>query len=249
MIRRFFLIFVAAMIMTVTGCSTHKGLVFADREWHISEYYGQIIDSDTTWRMTFGNVLIPEDLTVISCADSMARYPGMERFISDILHTIGLDSAEILFYAPHMQTMFVIPKGTTPAGRPSSVSSNLTDERPYTMWTYEEYPEDWKRTPGEMHTYTYLNKGKKQILIVDFYDYGDTPIAQIHIFQTENKRIRKMCMPQQFYRAFFRHDVTELDRDIEFWAHIVDGHRKLAIANHNIGLEQKSMNKRPGLRY
>lgn len=122
MIRRFFLIFVAAMIMTVTGCSTHKGLVFADREWHISEYYGQIIDSDTTWRMTFGNVLIPEDLTVISCADSMARYPGMERFISDILHTIGLDSAEILFYAPHMQTMFVIPKGTTPAGRPSSVS-------------------------------------------------------------------------------------------------------------------------------
>ena len=90
----------ALMIMLFMSCSSPKGLVFANREWSVSDYYGQIIDKDTTYRMTFGNVLIPDPLPIISSADSVAKYPGMDRFMSDILHTAHLDSAEILFYAP-----------------------------------------------------------------------------------------------------------------------------------------------------
>lgn len=86
-------------ILLLAGCSSPRGLVFADREWHISNYYGQIIDKDTTYRMTFGNVLIPDPLVIVSSADSVAKYPGMDRFIADVLHTCRLDSAEILFYA------------------------------------------------------------------------------------------------------------------------------------------------------
>ena len=114
--------------------------------------------------MTFGNVLIPDPLPIVSSADSVANYPEMDRFLSDILHTAHLDSAEILFYAPHMLTMFVRPKGSMPPMRPSSVSSPMTDERPYTMWVNEGDIEDWTREPAEMYTYTYYDKGKKQLL-------------------------------------------------------------------------------------
>lgn len=83
-------------IALMAGCSSPKGLVFANREWHVSDYYGQIIDKDTTYRMTFGNVLIPDPLPIISSVDSVAKYPGMDKFMSDILHTIHLDRKSVV---------------------------------------------------------------------------------------------------------------------------------------------------------
>lgn len=230
----------ALMIMLFMGCSSPKGLVFANREWSVSDYYGQVIDKDTTYRMTFGNVLIPDPLTIVSSSDSVAKYPGMDRFIADILHTARLDSAEILFYAPEMKTMFVKPKGTMPPSRPSSISSPMTDEKPYTMWVNENDIEDWTRIPTEMYTYTYFDKRKKQFLIVDFFDYGDTPVAQITVFQSRNKTTEKMNVKETHYRSFYmEHDLRNFMRDIEFWAHQVEIRRARAIANYKIGQEQK----------
>lgn len=228
----------------LAGCSSPKGLVFANREWHVSDYFGQIIDKDTTYRMTFGNVLIPSPLTIVSSTDSVAKYPGMRKFLSDILHTAHLDSAEILFYAPHMQTMFVRPKSTMPPMRPSSISSPMTAEKPYTMWVDDDDIEDWTREPTEIYTYTYFDKGKKQLLIVDHYDYGDTPIAQITIFQSKNKATSKMGIKDNLRRAFFEiHDLSKYMRDIEYWANNVDALRARAFANHKIGQEQKNRKK------
>lgn len=144
-------------IMLMAGCSSHKSLVFSNREWHVSDYYGQIIDKDTTYRMTFGNVLIPDPLPIVSSADSVAKYPGMDKFLSDILHTAHLDSAEILFYAPYMLTMFVKPNGIMSPLRPSSISSPMSDVKPYTMWVNKDDIEDWIRDSTEMYTYTYYN--------------------------------------------------------------------------------------------
>lgn len=228
------------MVLLLASCSSPKGLVFANREWHVSDYYGQIIDKDTTYRMTFGNVLIPDPLTVISSSDSVAKYPGMDRFIADILHTAHLDSAEILFYAPEMKTMFVKPKGTMPPLRPSSISSPMTDEKPYTMWVNEDLIEDWIRNPTEMYTYTYFDKRKKQFLIVDFFDYGNTPVAQITVFQSRNKTTEKMKVKETHRWSFYReHYFKNFMRDIEFWAHQVENRRAIAFANYKIGQEQK----------
>ena len=200
---------IALLIMLYASCSSPKGLVFANRAWRVSDYYGQIIDKDTTYRMTFGNVLIPDPLTIVSSSDSVAKYPGMERFLVDILHTAHLDSAEILFYAPEMKTMFVKPKGAMPSLRPSSISSPMSDEKPYTMWVNEGDMEDWTRTPTEMYTYTYFDKNKKQFLIVDFYDYGDTPIAQITVFQSRNKATEEMNVKETHLRSFYmEHDFS-----------------------------------------
>ena len=231
---------IALMIMLFASCSSPKGLVFANREWHVSDYYGQIIDNDTTYRMTFGNVLIPDPLTIVSSSDSVAKYPGMNRFLADILHTARLDSAEILFYTPEMKTMFVKLKGDIPPLRPSSISSPMTDEKPYTMWVNEGDIEDWTRESSEMFSYTYFNKGKRQLLIVDCYDYGDSPIAQITIFQSKNKTTSKMKVPMGLYWSFFEiHDLKKYMRDVEFWAHNVESHRANAFANYKIGQEQK----------
>lgn len=235
------LLAIVAVLTALTGCSSSKGLVFANREWQVSSSYGHIIDKDTTYRMTFGNVLIPDPLLIVSSSDSVAKYPGMDRFLSDILHTAHLDSAEILFYAPHMCTMFVKPKGNMPKLRPSSISSPMTDDRPYTMWIDEEDIEDWTRDSTEMYTYTYFDKHKKQLLIVNQYDYGDSPIAQITIFQSKNRATSKMNVADGLRRAFFViHDLKYYTRDIEFWANQVDSRRAVAFANYKIGREQKS---------
>ena len=232
-----YLILTTVITAVLGGCSSPRGLVFADRAWHISDYYGQIINEDTTWRMTFGEVLIPADLTIIANSDSVAKYPGMDRFMADILHTARLDSAEILFYAPCMNSMFVIPKVPAMPVRPSSISSNM-DERTCTLWTYDDDPEDWVRRTDEMFTYTYLNKRKGQLLIVNFYDYASTPVAQIKVLQTANDHTRRMRVTRPYHNAWLRHNPADLERDIEFWASAVNGHRKLAVANYRIGREQ-----------
>lgn len=233
-----------AAILLMASCSSHKSLVFSNREWHVSDYYGQIIDKDTTYRMTFGNVLIPDPLLIVSSADSVAKYPGMDKFLSDILHTSHLDSAEILFYAPHMLTMFVKPNSIMPPQRPSSISSPMSDAKPYTMWVNKNDIEDWAREPTEMYTYTYYDKGKKQLLIVDHYDYGDIPIAQITIFQSKNKLTSKMGVPDNMRRAYFElHDLRKYMEDVEYWSHGVVARRLNAISNYKIGQEQKLRKK------
>lgn len=235
---------IGLMILVLAGCSSPKGLVFANREWHISNYYGQIIDKDTTYRMTFGNVLIPDPLVIVSSADSVAKYPGMDRFIADILHTCRLDSAEILFYAPHMETMFVRPKNPLPPMKPSSISSPMSHEKPFTMWVLEDDIEDWTREPAEMYTYTYFNKKKRQLLIVNHFDYGNFPIAQITVFQTKNKTTERMNVKDNLRRAYFKlHDMKKFMRDIEFWSHNVEFRRAVAFSNYKIGQEQKLRKK------
>lgn len=231
-----------AVALLLAGCSAPKGLLFSDRQWHVSDSYGQIIDRDTTYRMTFGNVLIPDPLTIISSADSAAKYPGMDRYMADILHEIGLDSAEILFFAPHMHTMFVIPKEPLRRLRPSSITSNIAEDKRYTMWINDGDVEDWNRTPTEMYTYTCFDTRKKRILVVDCYDYGDTPIAQIFVFQSDTKAIRKMNLPQipqTIANPYLIHDLDRYKRDVEFWSSTIHGHRRLALANYKIGQEQK----------
>lgn len=232
------------MVIILTGCSSPKGIVFANREWHISDYYGQIIDRDTTYRMTFGNVLIPDPLVIISSSDSIAKYPGMDRFITDILHKVHLDNAEILFYAPEMLTMFVRLKEDFPPMKPSSISSPMSDERPFTMWVQEDDVENWTRKASEMYTYTYFDKGRKQLLIVDCFNYGDEPVAQIIVFQSKNRSTAKMKIPERIKRAYwYNRDMKYFMRDIEFWSAQVNFHRNIAFGNYKIGQEQKLRRK------
>lgn len=245
--RQSIIIFSACLPAILAGsCSSLKPVSYADREWHISNHHGQIIDKDTTYRMTFGEVLIPDNMAIISCADSAAKYPGMERFIADILNTTGLQNDEVLFYSPTHGKIFVRLRNEPPAKRPSSLTANMQcltldkdNERPYTIWVYDDDVEDWHRRPGEMYTYTYFDRKKQRVLVVDFYDYGDTPIAQISVIQSRNKTTDRMQLPtQRQLWDFSKHNFKDYERDIEFWSHQIDGHRSNAFANYRIGRQQ-----------
>ncbi len=227
-----------AMLM-LAGCSSPKGLVFANRDWHVSSYYGQLIDKDTTYRFSFGNVLIPDPMPIISSTDSVEKYPGLDKFLADVLHTCKLDSAKILFYSPDMHTMVVEPKGKVAPERPASISVRITDDKPYTTWVYDDDVEDWNRKPLEMYTYTYFDKRKKRLLVVDHYDYGDTPVAQIYIFQSITKATDKVKGLPEHCWLFFIHDVSKIAKDIEFWSSTVNGHRAKSIDNFKIGRNPK----------
>ena len=233
--------FLVAISFFLNSCSSPKNLIFADREWHISSHYGQIIDKDTIFRFTFGNILIPDPLVIVSSKDSLNQYPGMDKFLADILHTTNLDNTEILFYAPEMQSMFVRLTSELPPLRPSSISSPLSDDKPYTMWIYENDAERWNRKADEMYTYTYSNKKKKQLLIVDCFNYGEIPVAQITILQNRNKETDKFCLPSPGIRAAFnvRPDFRNYMNYIEPISNRIETRRETAFGNYKIGQEQK----------
>ena len=245
------ILFAVLMTIIMNSCSSLNPVNYANREWHISNYYGQIIDKDTTYRMTFGDVLIPQEMAIISCTDSAAKYPGMERFITEILKTAGLQNDEVLFYSPAHGKMFVKLKNDFPAKRPSSLTAgmrfltlNKEYERPYTMWVYDDDVEDWHRKPDEMYTYTYFDKKKQRVLVVDIYDYGETPVAQISVTQSRNKQTDNMQLPtQKRLWDFSKHKLKDYKRDIEFWSHKIESHRNNAFANYKIGQEQLNKKK------
>lgn len=225
----------ASLTIILSSCASLRPVKYANREWRISDYYGQIIDRDTTYRMTFGDVLIPSQLNIIASADSAAKYPGMERFIAEILHTAGLENNEVLFYTPFMGTMFVRLTTEHLATRPSSISCNLDDDKPHTFWVYDDDIEEWQRPHNEMYTYTYFDRRKQRVLIVDYYDYGEIPIARISVLQSRNKMTDRMNLPLLW--TFFKHDLKNYEKDIEFWSNCIDSHRKLSFANYKIGKE------------
>ena len=234
----------AIAIGALSSCSSPRWLVFGKREWHISDYFGQIIDADTTFRMTLGSGLIPRSPAIISSADSVAKYPGMDKFMAGILHTAHLDSAEILFYAPEMMTMFVIPKGNMTGYRPSSITVNMGEDNQYTMWVNDDdAEEDWTRQPSEMYTYTFVDKRKHRLVIVDTHDYGTTPIAQITVAQSRCKATDSMKVPMYLHSAFLpRRDIAKYYSDLEFWSYLVESRRQRAVANYLIGKEQQEKN-------
>lgn len=229
--------FIILTIICLTGCSSRRTLHFADRQWHVSDSLGQIIDNDTTWRFTFGERLIPASMPIISSQDSADRYPGMEKFLEEVLRAARIDSGEILFFAPEMQTMFVRLDHDPAPLRPSSISANLVDEQPYTMWISDDDVEDWVRRQDEMYTYTYLDKRRKLLVITDLFDYGGVKVAHIVVFKSRDKATDRMGLPYQW--TFFKHDLAKFDRDCEFWAHCINSHRKIAFANHHLGQLRK----------
>lgn len=229
------------LALSFASCSSPTQLMFADREWHISDYYGHIIDKDTTYRFSFGNGLIPQDQIIISSADSAAKYPCMERFIQNILHSTHLDNSEILFYAPEMQTMIVKQADISEKLKPISITSPMDDERPFTSWMHYDDVEDWTRKSCEMYTYSYFDKRNVQLLFVDCYNYGDIPIAQITVFQARNKVTDKMNITTEFRRPFYEYILTKRRLHVEALADHIAARRERAISNYKIGQNPKSV--------
>lgn len=233
------LIGVIGSLIFFTNCSSPGNLLFSNRDWHINSGYGQMIDRDTTYRFTFGNVILPSYPAIISCKDSVDKYPGMDKFLADILHSCRLDSAEILCYVPELGRIFVKTNGIMSTGKPKSISSPMWEEKPFTMWVHDDDVENWNRKDSEMYTYYYFDKRKRQLLIADFFNYGDSPVAQISVFQSQTPKTKKMAVDYSIYLCFNMRDIRNPFKNIEQWSNLVEYRRKIAFSNYKIGQEQK----------
>ena len=107
------------------------------------------------------------------------------------------------------------------------------------MWIRDDDVENWQRKETEMYTYAYFDKKKQRVLVVDFYDYGVTPVAQISVIQFRNKMTDRMKLPtQKQLWDFTHHRLEDYEHDILYWSYQIDNHRDNAFANYKIGQEQ-----------
>lgn len=93
--KLFILIFGCSLL---TNCSSLKPILMSESSWKISDSYGHAVNNDSTYRITFGNDLIPEDLWIISNVDTLASHPNMYKYVQELLHLSRLDDSKLLFF-------------------------------------------------------------------------------------------------------------------------------------------------------
>lgn len=211
-----------------------------ESSWKISDSYGLAVNNDTTYCISFGNDLIPDNLWMIGNADTLASNPQMYKYVQNLLHLSRLDEAKVLFFAPKIDEMFVeIPNGYK-YPKPNSVSSNMMENQPWTGWIRDDDFESWERKPDEMYTYIYIDKKDKLLVIVDCFNYLTQPIARIQRIQTNTKNFRRK-FPNGEVNSIWA-DITKTEH-LEAVSNWIDGHRNKSFANYRIGQEQKFRNK------
>lgn len=226
--------------MALASCTSRKELLFANRNWHISDYYGRVVDRDSLLQFSLGDGLIDKSTPLIGCKDSVAAGSRFHNYISDILRLSGLENATILVYAPVMGTMFVIlPEGYTDV-KPNSISVKILDERPCTSWVRDDDNEIWERQHDQMYTNIYKDKRHKLLVIVDKFNYGTLPIARIQIIQSWTKQFAKRFPHEEASSVWADIDKAEHLEALSYW---IDSHRKISFDNYRIGVENKISNQ------
>ena len=98
-------------ILWITSCSSSKPITFSNEKWSFSGVVGDIINSDSTLRFSFGDHALNPAMTLISCADSLSIHKDARKYITRILKVCGLENSTVYFYAPLENTMWVeLPK-------------------------------------------------------------------------------------------------------------------------------------------
>ena len=211
-----------------------------ESDWMISDINGLILNEDTTYCLSFGNDLIPDNLRIIGHADTLSSNPSMYKYVQDLLRISHLDDAKVLFFAPQLDEIFVeIPNGYK-YSKPNSVSSNMMEKKPWTGWIREDDVESWERKQDEMYTYIYRDTKNKLIVIVDCFNYRMQPIARIQRIQTNTKNFRRK-FPNGEVNSIWA-DITKIE-NLEAISNWIDGHRNKSFTNYKIGQEQKFIKK------
>lgn len=224
----------------IISCNSLKPIEMTESSWKISDSYGLAVNNDTTYCISFGNDLIPDNLWMIGNADTLASNPQMYKYVQNLLHLSRLDEAKVLFFVPKIDEMFVeIPNGYK-YPKPNSVSSNMMENQPWTGWIRDDDFESWERKPDEMYTYIYIDKKDKLLVIVDCFNYLTQPIARIQRIQTNTKNFRRK-FPNGEVNSIWA-DITKTEH-LEAVSNWIDGHRNKSFANYRIGQEQKFRNK------
>lgn len=222
---------VCAAGLALTGCGVARGVRFADEgPWKVDVANECVSNADSSY--VFPLVGRCDSTILVLCEEAdLQGYRHLDTYLGRIAEKAGLGEAEILVYVPEHNTLWVrLPEGFEYT-RPKSITINLYEESPYTMWVRADEADDWQRRRTEMYTYTYFDKQAEWLCIVDMFHYADTPIARISILQTETRQFNTIGLPDD---CSFPFATTDLE-SIEMLANWVDGHRDISIHNYKTG--------------
>lgn len=225
------------MALAFSSCSSLKPIQMAEDSWRISNHYGQAVNSDSTYRFSFGsNTLVNLEMPLIGKAELLSAQPKMYKYLQKVLKLSRLEGDRVLFFAPTADAFFVeLPHGYV-TNKPNSISTRLADEKPWTGWIRDDDVEEWSRKSDEMYTNIYIDRKKKLLVVVDCFNYGDIPVARIQRIQTCTGRFAK-DFPENEVSSVWA-DVTKPEH-LEAISNWIDGHRAVAFENYRIGQELK----------
>lgn len=82
---------------TITSCTPNKVLTFANYEWHVDKETATLVNSDSTYKFCFGDCINP-DIAVFNNTNSIAKYPGLDKYLYCVLRKCELGTGKILFF-------------------------------------------------------------------------------------------------------------------------------------------------------
>ncbi len=237
LVRYILLICVLGISLGIVSCRSLREVSFADEVWRVSTTTGNIVNADSTLQFTLGNHMPSYDATIISNIDSLLSYPGSAEYISRILTTCGLGGARVCFYIPSENTMWVKLPVQYVDVKPRAVTYNLADDKPYTMWVWDNDVYNESRTDSQIYSNAYVDQRFKTLIVVDKLTYGTEPMACLNIYQSATKRTSKLG----FRPDYWANKPHLLDySSIDILSHWVDSRRETIIENYKLGQEVKS---------
>lgn len=221
-------------IALITSCATSKNLDFAVGEWSVDTKNNCVVNADSTYVFPISGKC-DSSMIVIANNTDIADFNKLDVYLYDIKQNTMLERAKVLVYLPENNTMWLeLPKDYV-YNKPKSVTSNLYEERPYTMWVRTDDIETWDRSENDMYTYTYHNGRRKWLCVVDIFNYGTKAIARVYILQTNTNWFSRIGLPSD---SSFPFNTTSIET-IEMLSNWVDGHRLISIENYKKGYNLK----------
>lgn len=218
----------------MTSCTVSKNVNFSAEKWSVNAKQNSVTNMDSTYIFAL-NDRCDSSTLVICCDADLHDYHRLDKYICNLKDKTGLSESQVLVYIPGQNTLWLKLSESYRYERPKSITMNLNEEHPYTMWVKPDEMERWNRKPMEMYTYTYYDKRQKWLCIVDIFNYANTPIARMSILQTETKRFNSIGLPDD---SSFPFTTTSIE-SIEMLSNWVDGHRNISISNFKEGCALK----------
>lgn len=220
-------------VLILTGCASQERITFAGKDWFVSNHYAEIMDTDSLFAFTFNNELVDSETPLIGKEDSPFLTKNVDDYLRDVLKLSEIKNAEILFYAPKYNVLFAALEDEQKLIKPLSVSYEMNDSLPSTFWVRPWEKEKSKRQADEMYTNIYQDKGKKLITVVDRFNYGEIPIARIHIIQSATKKLKKKFPNYEIGMVWMDINKTESLDALSYW---INGHRETSFENYKLGV-------------
>ena len=221
-----------------TSCISNQSLTFANYEWHVDKESATLVNTDSSYRFCFGDCINPT-MAVLSNTDSIAKYPGLNKYLCKVLRKCGLGAGKILFFSPTENVLFVeLPESYIDC-EPQAITSSMSNEHPYTAWVWKNDVSEGQRNDGEIYTNSYLDKKLKLIMIVDKFHYADNPIARITVLQSQTNETDKLGITPRYWQRPC--DVTDMYNIIPV-SNWIDGIREVTIKNYILGQQTKKFN-------